>query len=156
MDLPPVSGKAPRQLTNRHELLRSPAWTVDGKEILYAAGDVTTNAGIYRLPTSGGEPVRLSGIGSDVEDLTLSRNGKRLVYSRNIRDYNIYRLPTGRTAGGIGGERIWRYGASAGSNHGSGEFSARCALNSWINASAPDANLTQCSHIFGSRVTRTR
>ncbi|HKE23451.1 MAG TPA: LpqB family beta-propeller domain-containing protein, partial [Bryobacteraceae bacterium] len=84
--------KAPRPLTNRQDLLRSPAWTPDGKEIVYAAGDSTNNAGIYRLRASGGVPVRLAGIGRDVQDLSLSRNGKRLAYSRDIRDYNIYRM----------------------------------------------------------------
>ena len=99
MDLPPAPGKAPRQLTKRHELLRTPVWTLDGKEILYAAGDVSANAGIYRVSASGGEPVRLAGVGNDVQDLTLSRNGKRLAYSRDLRDYNIYRMPVpGRAA----------------------------------------------------------
>jgi Tol biopolymer transport system component len=58
MDLPPVAGKAPRPLTRRHELMRSPTWTADGKEILFAAGEVATNAGVYRVRASGGEPDR--------------------------------------------------------------------------------------------------
>jgi Tol biopolymer transport system component len=92
VDLAAAGAKAPRPLTNRQELLRSPAWTADGKEIVYAAGDSTNNTGIYRLRASGGVPVRLAGIGRDVQDLSLSRNGKRLAYSRDIGDYNIYRM----------------------------------------------------------------
>jgi Tol biopolymer transport system component/tRNA A-37 threonylcarbamoyl transferase component Bud32 len=92
MDLPPVSGRAPHPLTKRHELMRSPYWTADGKEILFAAGEVATNAGMYRVRASGGEPVRIGGIGNGVQNLSLSRNGKRLAYSRILRDYNIYRM----------------------------------------------------------------
>ena len=92
MDLPSAAARAPRPLTSRHELMRSPAWTPDGKEILYAAGDASTDPGIYRVRASGGEPVRIAGIGNDVALLSLSRNGKRLAYSRSIRDYNIYRM----------------------------------------------------------------
>lgn len=92
MDLAAAGAKTPRPLTNGQELVRSPGWTADSKEIVYAAGDASNNAGIYRLRASGGVPVRLPGIGTDVQDLSISRNGKRLAYSRNIRDYNIYRI----------------------------------------------------------------
>ena len=84
---------APRQITTDHQFKRSPVWTADGKEIVYVTGEFTSFLAIYRVPASGGTPVRIEGIGEYAADLAIAPKGHRLVYSQQIRDYNIWRRP---------------------------------------------------------------
>ncbi|MGO9256834.1 MAG: protein kinase domain-containing protein [Bryobacteraceae bacterium] len=84
---------APRRITNDHQTKRSPVWTADGKDIVYIAGEPTSFLAMYRVPASGGSPVRMEGIGDYAVDLAIAPKGHRLIYSRSIRDYNIWRMP---------------------------------------------------------------
>jgi Tol biopolymer transport system component len=84
---------APRQLTHDHKRTSSPIWTSDGKEIIYIAGTATrSDAAIYRVSASGGQPRPLEGIGTDANSLTLAPKSNRLLYSTVSIDYDIHRL----------------------------------------------------------------
>ncbi len=62
----------PRQLTHDHKLKRSPLWTNDGKEIVYIAGEITSELSMYRVRASGGEPRRIEGVGANAASLTMA------------------------------------------------------------------------------------
>jgi Tol biopolymer transport system component len=89
-----------RQLTHRRTLMRSPVWTADGKDIVYAEGDYRSNVGIFRVRAAGGEVERMPGIGDYVQTLAIARKGHRLAYSRTFRDYNIWRMPLSAAGSG--------------------------------------------------------
>ena len=96
----------PRRVTTltaaRNTIETSPVWTADGKEILYVVSTGDGQSGIYRVRASGGEPTHLLGAGDHATRLALSRNGRRLAYSRALYDYNIWRMPLPPAGGGGG------------------------------------------------------
>ena len=82
----------PRQLTHDHKTKRNPLWTNDGKEIIYIAGEPSSELLIYRVRASGGEPRRIEGIGANATYLTLAPKSNRLLYSTLSINYDIRRL----------------------------------------------------------------
>ena len=82
----------PRQLTHDHKQNRSPRWANDGKEIVYIAGEPTSEVSIYRVRASGGEPRRIEGIRANAASLTLAAKGNRLIYSTVSINYDIRRV----------------------------------------------------------------
>jgi eukaryotic-like serine/threonine-protein kinase len=82
---------AVRQLTHDHQTKRSPIWTNDGTEILYLAGEVSSEVALYRVNATGGAPRRMDGIGSNATALTLSKSG-RLLYSTVSINFDINRV----------------------------------------------------------------
>jgi eukaryotic-like serine/threonine-protein kinase len=68
-----------------------PAWTQDGREIIYSSGSPTQT--LWRVAASGpGKPQRLASFGEEVDHPALSRQGQRLAYSRRSSDSNIWRV----------------------------------------------------------------
>jgi eukaryotic-like serine/threonine-protein kinase len=68
-----------------------PAWTQDGREIIYSSGSPTQT--LWRTGASGpGKPQRLASFGEEVDHPALSRQGQRLAYSRRSSDSNIWRV----------------------------------------------------------------
>jgi Tol biopolymer transport system component len=84
---------AVRQITNRHAAMRSPVFTPDGRDIVFAEGNYSSEVGIYRVRASGGAVVKIRGIGDYADTLAISHNGHRLAFGRSYRDYNIWRMP---------------------------------------------------------------
>ena len=81
-----------RQLTHDHQSKRSPQWTHDGKEVIYLAGEVSSEVSIYRVSVSDGEPVRIDGIGANAALLTLASKSNRLLYSTLSINFDIHRV----------------------------------------------------------------
>ena len=76
-----------------------PAWTADGREIVFAAGPVSRQD-LWRVPVADpGTPQRLGSVGEGGSQPALSRDGRRLAYSRASADTNIYSAEV--TDGGI-------------------------------------------------------
>jgi eukaryotic-like serine/threonine-protein kinase len=81
------------RVTFENRAARSPAWTSDGREIVFS-----DRLGLWRVPpsahaqprkiTSVGEPVA----GQEAVTLTVSRHGQRLIYEHTIFHSNISRL----------------------------------------------------------------
>ena len=81
----------PERLTfyNRH--LASPVWASDGRSILFTRTELAGNHSIWRIHLSGArkiEPLPISADGSTALDL--SRRGRRLVYTREISNTNVW------------------------------------------------------------------
>ncbi len=83
---------APRRLTHDHQAKSSPLWTGDGKEIVYIAGESTSELSIYRVRASGGAPRPIEGIGANASFLTLAPKNNRLLYSTLSTNYDIHRI----------------------------------------------------------------
>jgi eukaryotic-like serine/threonine-protein kinase len=88
----------PRQITPDWNIV-SPAWTPDGKDIVFirAAGDANagSDTSMYRVSAEGGNPRRVSFAGDNPWFLAIARRGDRLAFTRLHRDTNIYRIALG-------------------------------------------------------------
>ena len=87
-----VAGGEPRRLTFNDRTLGL-AWTPDGREIVFSSspGGVS-NSSLWRISSLGGMPELLSGTGGDAISPAISRQGRRLIYSRQTSNLNIWRL----------------------------------------------------------------
>jgi Tol biopolymer transport system component len=83
----PDGGKAER-LTRDNESARHPVWSSDGRSVYYTSGREGTVA-LWKVDVGSRAPRRMT-LGSGPEsDASISRDGKTLVYSTNLEDYNI-------------------------------------------------------------------
>jgi Tol biopolymer transport system component len=85
----------PRQLTTDPGVNNSPAWTADGREILFHSDQSGVEA-LWRIPVDGGRSRRLAGIGDNGTSPTLSRHGRLVYVDTRVQDINIWRLPLGK------------------------------------------------------------
>ena len=92
--LVPVDGGQPQRLTSNDQQIRGLTWTPDGREIVFSLqpGGFISNSSLWRISSLGGMPELLSGTGGDAVYPAISRQGSRLIYSRQTRDVNIWRL----------------------------------------------------------------
>ena len=83
----------PRQLTVVKDLNWSPAWTANGREVVFVSG-WDRSGSLHRVKTSGqaAEPELLPMVGGDASWPAISRNANRLAYQQNFFDANIWRL----------------------------------------------------------------
>jgi Tol biopolymer transport system component len=86
----PVSGGDPRRLTSRNSA-GSPAWTQDGKEVVFASA-IGGLRSLWRIPVSGGTPLPVAGVGELATSPSISRNGNQLVYQHVTRTSNTWRI----------------------------------------------------------------
>jgi len=83
----------PRQLTFSKNVSWSPAWTSNGREIVFVSGR-SHSGSMRRVEVSGqAEPQPLPFGGGGASWPVISRNGNRLAYQRNLGDTNTWRLP---------------------------------------------------------------
>jgi Tol biopolymer transport system component len=74
--------------------IQRPAWTADGRDILFVSGNRNTSR-LYRTAVSGGSPPRsLDWAGTGVTAAAVSATGHRMVFGVYIQNSNIYRAPT--------------------------------------------------------------
>jgi len=79
-----------RRLTNDNRRVYGIVWSpVDNRIIFSSARHASSR--LWRVSTQGGEPERLPAIGDQAGFLALSRNGKRLAFTRSVIDTNIWR-----------------------------------------------------------------
>jgi len=74
----------------------NPAWTLDGREIIFSDGSpslwIGNSGALWRVAVArSGEPQPLA-IAENTFELCVSRQGHRLVYSREVSDANIWRV----------------------------------------------------------------
>ena len=82
----------PRRLTPSKQTIFSFDWTADGRRIVYPPDQVGI-ANLLVAPASGGAPERLAVADANVTAVSISRSASRLVYQRDVFDYNIWRIP---------------------------------------------------------------
>ena len=93
--LMPVTGGRPEILVSLKDgPVTGVAWSADGRDLIYSAPALegAANCSLWRVPSGGGTPMRLT---SDLENAytpTISRAGNRLAYARASVDVNIWRL----------------------------------------------------------------
>jgi eukaryotic-like serine/threonine-protein kinase len=99
-----VSGNTPgalRQITFDNKVASNPAWTADGKWIIFCSNRKygETARHLWRVRVTGGsgtaksaEPEFLAGLGENANDPAISRDGRRLAYTQEAHDLNIWEL----------------------------------------------------------------
>jgi eukaryotic-like serine/threonine-protein kinase len=86
----------PRQITFGNQDAQYPAWTGDGREIVYSAGSLVPR-GLWRISVYGhaagrDEPQRLPSVGSDASEPSISPSGHRLAYVHLFSHNSIWRV----------------------------------------------------------------
>jgi dipeptidyl aminopeptidase/acylaminoacyl peptidase len=87
-------GSTPRRLTSGNFSSSDPAWTPDGRSILYSAGppvgdqhaDYQRESDIFVIAATGGEPRRFSEPGFSASSPVMSGDGRYIAYSRRAVD----------------------------------------------------------------------
>jgi Tol biopolymer transport system component/DNA-binding winged helix-turn-helix (wHTH) protein len=89
----------PRQLPTPRANLWDLDWTAEGDAIVYSTGR-SGNSYLEIVSVDGGEPARLL-VGEQARHLSVASQGSRLVYSRWLDDFNLWRVG-GPTADAVG------------------------------------------------------
>jgi Tol biopolymer transport system component/DNA-binding winged helix-turn-helix (wHTH) protein len=87
-----VTGGEPRRLTSDNAQVLKPAWTADGREIIFSSTRAGGDFGLWRISASGGTPERLAVGGHYAHVACISRQGNRLAYVQSSPGCNIYRI----------------------------------------------------------------
>lgn len=89
--LVPFAGGEPRRLTFETAWLERPAWTPDGRELVFSSGGLQTSGStLWRVSASGGKPERLPIGGDNAAQPAISSRANRLTYVRRSADVNIW------------------------------------------------------------------
>jgi Tol biopolymer transport system component len=86
----------PTQVTFGNKGVQNPAWTADGREIVYGAGSFVSK-GLWRVSSfahaaARAEPQRLPSVGDDAAEPAISRSKHRLVYVNRFSHNGIWRV----------------------------------------------------------------
>jgi Tol biopolymer transport system component len=95
----------PKRFTFDNRETFGPAWTPDGREIIFASG-WSENKSLWRMAASGsGKPQRLTSVGVELEvdsEPALARQGRRLAYTHALSSFQILRVglagPSGKAS----------------------------------------------------------
>ena len=88
----PVTGGEPKRLTfDNREISGPPAWTPDGRDIVFSStrGGL---ASLWRISASGGTPRPVAGVGVMASQPSISRKGNQLAYVHQLGNVNLWRV----------------------------------------------------------------
>src|SRR5262245_36820621 len=92
----------PVRLTYEDRRTSSPVWIQDGREIIFASGDVF-NSRLYRIAVhEPGKPREIESVGEAGPVLAISHTARRLAYVREVFDPNIWRIQLGADGEAVG------------------------------------------------------
>jgi Tol biopolymer transport system component/predicted Ser/Thr protein kinase len=96
----------PRQITFGNQGAQTPAWTADGREIVYSVGSLVLR-GLWRISAfthaaERTEPQPLPSVGNDAPEPAISRSAHRLAYVHRFSHTSIWRM----AAPGLEGKRL--------------------------------------------------
>jgi len=98
-----------QRVTFENRGARSPAWTSDGREIVFA-----DRLGVWRIsPSASSQPRQITSFGNDVSTLAISRHGQRLTYEHLIVHSSIWRLVAPIAEGNRNGDHEFQSHRSA-------------------------------------------
>ncbi len=87
-----VPAGEPKRLTFDNQMATDPVWTADGREIIFSSRQYG-GRGLWRIAVSGsGKPQRLTAVGEEGDLPAISRQGSRLVYTRQMQDVNVWQV----------------------------------------------------------------
>jgi Tol biopolymer transport system component/imidazolonepropionase-like amidohydrolase len=78
----PAGGGAPRRLTASSDLEVSPAFSPDGREIVWASWNDRDGGHLWRRALAGGKPVRLTDVPGQYANPSFSADGSKIVFVR--------------------------------------------------------------------------
>gem|GEM_PF-2071072 len=85
------NGNGKRRLSDGKGYAGQPAWSPDGKNVIYVAGersDPGVAKELFVVPASGGTPKQITSLGADLGRPAWSPDGKHLIYLQNRGDRN--------------------------------------------------------------------
>ncbi len=83
-----LAGGQVRPVTHDNVLVHSPVWSADDRFLYFASGR-GGSVNIWKIPSGGGEPEQITAGQGDDADLSLSADGKRMVFSTYRQNINI-------------------------------------------------------------------
>jgi eukaryotic-like serine/threonine-protein kinase len=86
----PVRGGTARQLTFDREPTYGLTWTADSREIVFASNRGIGGESLWRVAVRGGAPRRLEVGPQGGFYPSISRQGRRLIYTESFKDTNVY------------------------------------------------------------------
>lgn len=95
-DLKPHAG--PRRLTQQNSGNVRPAWTPDGRELIYGSGPGGQDE-LWRVSIADGAHPRRLTTQNEVMAVAVSRRSNRLIYAQSRREMDIYRVELGAKGG---------------------------------------------------------
>jgi Tol biopolymer transport system component len=84
----------PRPITSDDLELAYPAWTADGREIVFMLGSQFSNGSLVRVRAEGGPVRKIPGLGYTMGPIGIARKGGRIAFSRGGIDYDVWRFDT--------------------------------------------------------------
>jgi Tol biopolymer transport system component/DNA-binding winged helix-turn-helix (wHTH) protein len=89
----PVAGGNPKQLTFEHaNKFGAPAWTKDGREIVFSSWSQGGLTSLWRIAVSGGKPTSIAGVGLGAFNPSIPRRSNLLAYQDVVSKDYIWRL----------------------------------------------------------------
>ncbi len=92
----------PVRLTYEDQRTTSPVWSQDGREIIFASGDVWSSRLYHVSVSEPDKPQQIESVGEAGPVLAISHTGRRLAFVREVFDPNIWRLRIGLDGSVIG------------------------------------------------------
>jgi Tol biopolymer transport system component len=86
-----IGGQPERLTFDNRPMYGHPAWTSDGREIVFSSargGPVS----LWRISASGGRPQPVAGVGVTAGYPSISLKGNQLVYQQTLNRFNIWRI----------------------------------------------------------------
>ncbi len=93
------AGRDPKRITVDAADIHTPAWAAGSRELIFSS-DRTGRRELWRIPATGGKPVRLVGAGEDALDVAVAQNGRTLIYNRGHYSGSLWKIPLSRGKGG--------------------------------------------------------
>lgn len=76
-----IAGR-PRPITSNDLELSFPAWTADGREIVFMLGSLQSNVSLAQVRAEGGPVHKISGLGYTAGPIDTTRKAARMAFSR--------------------------------------------------------------------------
>jgi Tol biopolymer transport system component/DNA-binding winged helix-turn-helix (wHTH) protein len=89
--MPATGGQAKRLTFDNRPIMGPPAWTANGREIIFSSNRSATT-GLWRVSANGGFPIPVAGPEGEAKWPSLPAKGDALVYEQWVSKANIWRL----------------------------------------------------------------